>query len=593
MKSLEEAVRLARETVSPHIPGPVRWSRLGKSDIAALEKAGCSSDDWSGVTVSPRTGTGAVSNCRFEGTVRIDAPPGCALRSSTIRDCVLLAPLLVDGVGLLQGYTVLEGAEVSRCSTVRCRGGSSYGIGMLMRLGCETGERDLHGFPTLSPELAAALSSVEPWAGAKAGYEAALSSLASEARARAGGLIGRGAVVTSTQLVEDALIGDACRIEAACSVRDSILLGSPGDGSSICDGGCVSGSALQWGSSVTRSACLVDSILAEGSVAEGSARITSSFVGPDSRIGGGEVTASLLGPQVMAHHESLLIAVRWPGGCGNAGYGANVGSNHTSRLPDQEIAAGTGVFFGLGCSIKFPCSLEDAPGTVVATGTVLGPQRIEYPFSLLAPAAPDAPGAAAGACELRPGWVIYGNMFSLLRNMAKIEARRNAVRGQAPAGLDSAGVALLAERARDRLKAASGRSWYGFEDIPGTGACIVSEHSRSRGVGGYDLFIAWLCLRAFAREAVHGIAGAADDPALSGLMERELRGMGTEARMRTYSRILTKISEMAVESRARDYARGAAMISDYGEIHLPPGRDPVLQALLRPLEAEKASLPVN
>jgi len=35
------------------------------------------------------------------------------------------------------------------------------------------------------------------------------------------------------------------------------------------------------------------------------------------------------------------------------------------------------------------------------------------------------------------------------------------------------------------------------------------------------------------------------------------------------------------------------MISDYGEIHLPPGRDPVLQALLRPLEAEKASLPVN
>ena len=61
-----------------------------------------------------------------------------------------------------------------------------------------------------------------------------------------------------------------------------------------------------------------------------------------------QVTSCLVGPFVGFHHQALLIACFWPSGKGNIGYGANVGSNHTLKAPDQELWPGEGLFFGLG-----------------------------------------------------------------------------------------------------------------------------------------------------------------------------------------------------------------------------------------------------
>ena len=60
-------------------------------------------------------------------------------------------------------------------------------------------------------------------------------------------------------------------------------------------------------------------------------KLTHSVLGPDSGVGAGECLHCLVGPFVGFHHQSLLIATIWPLGRGNVGYGANVGSNHTSR----------------------------------------------------------------------------------------------------------------------------------------------------------------------------------------------------------------------------------------------------------------------
>lgn len=73
----------------------------------------------------------------------------------------------------------------------------------------------------------------------------------------------------------------------------------------------------------------------------------------------------------------------WFEGKGNIGYGANVGSNHTGRLPDQECLPGEGTFFGLGCNIKYPCNLSDSPYSIIASGITMLPQRLTYPFSLV------------------------------------------------------------------------------------------------------------------------------------------------------------------------------------------------------------------
>ena len=103
----------------------------------------------------------------------------------------------------------------------------------------------------------------------------------------------------------------------------------------------------------------------------------------DSHVSGGEVHGTLLGPNANSHHQSLLIGVLWPLGRGNVGYGSNVGSNHTGRIPDQETSVGEGTFWGLGCVIKFPVNLTCAPYSIVAAGVQLPPQRIMFPFSLI------------------------------------------------------------------------------------------------------------------------------------------------------------------------------------------------------------------
>lgn len=186
-------------------------------------------------------------------------------------------------------------------------------------------------------------------------------------------VIGRGARVCNVSSLENSHLGDYACIENGALVRDSLL-----------ENNCV----------VTDNAI-----------------VKSSFIGSFSHIGEAEVTSSLVGPLVQMHHHSLLISALWPEGRGNVGYGANVGSNHTGRMPDQEIMPGLGMFFGLGCCIKFPANFSDAPFTMIATGVVCEPMRLRFPFTLIK------------KDEIIPGWVYVKNIYGVLRSIYKWDKR--------------------------------------------------------------------------------------------------------------------------------------------------------------------------
>src|SRR5207237_4062361 len=66
--------------------------------------------------------------------------------------------------------------------------------------------------------------------------------------------------------------------------------------------------------------------------------------------------------------------------------------------------------------------------TVVASDTVLGPQKVLFPFSLIRPAAQTPPGVPAGRNELIPAWVLSDNLYAVQRAQAKCRARNRASR---------------------------------------------------------------------------------------------------------------------------------------------------------------------
>jgi hypothetical protein len=264
-----------------------------------------------------------------------------------------------------------------------------------------------------------------------------------------------------------------------------------------------------------------------------------------------------------------------------------VGSNHTSRLPDQEISVGSGVFFGLGCSVKFPSCL--APGIVIATGVVLPPQRIDHPFSLVTQI--HVPGVE-NACSLAPGWVLYANLFAFMRNLSKIRSRRTARRGEAPEGSTCPATAAMVMRARDALASVTGDSaFYSAAEIPGAGACAVSNESRIRGIAGYTLYLRWLGLSKLVPllEEGGGLPDAEEFEecgCLAALASIEYPGQAPGDLMLRYVEVLNEMRRLVSRSRARDHERGSEIVPGYSEMHAPPEQDPVLASLVGELENE-------
>ena len=186
----------------------------------------------------------------------------------------------------------------------------------------------------------------------------------------------------------------------------------------------------------------------------------------------------MVGPFVGFHHQALLIACFWPSGKGNIGYGANVGSNHTLKAPDQELWPGEGCFFGLGVCIKYPSNFVDAPYTVFATGITTLPQTLTMPFSLVNGPGEAVPSLSPAFNEISPGWVLSDALFSVLRNDDKFAKRNKATRNRIspdvfrPDTVDMLSVAcerLEAAEGRATLVDASGLPVFTDKEVPGIG----------------------------------------------------------------------------------------------------------------------------
>jgi hypothetical protein len=279
--------------------------------------------------------------------------------------------------------------------------------------------------------------------------------------------------------VQNVYLHENASIQAATSVSNATLLPKSSIGNSC----TASNVLLQWNASIMDHSTVSDTILMEQAHCGPSSIVANTVLGPDVHVSAGELHASVMGPNTNAHHQSLIIGVLWPMGRGNVGYGANVGSNHTGRLPDQETAAGEGTFWGLSCVIKFPVDLTFAPYSIVAAGTTMPPQRVCMPFSLIV----EQPG---GVVEIIPGWLLQSSPYTLARSEKKFATRRKAKRHDFYTGwkIIRPEIVDMCRWARSTLEAGTSK---------GIGANTLTDRARDVGIRAYRE-----CIQ---RYALHGL----------------------------------------------------------------------------------------
>ena len=520
---------------------------------------------------------------------------GCRVRDAVIGNACL------HQIARLERQIVEDGAILVGLGEVDCPAPTSFGLGRVIHPGAETGTRSAWLWEGMDIEDAMAALSLAP--DAQKAFQARVDALLGPLES-AFGFIGKEASVMHARSLRSAYIGPGARVAGATLIRASALLSSPGEPCLAAEDAWIENSLLQPGARVESGGKVSHSILLGRSAVAWGGMVSQSVIGPETHIQKGEITASVLGPYVGFHHQSLLISALWPEGRGNIAYGANVGSNHTGKKPDQEIRPGEGNFFGLACSIKFPANFEDAPYRLLATGVTTAPQRVACPFSLInQPASAPAlggPEAGAGLNEIIPGWMWSDNAYSLARRMYKFAAgdpgNRHAAADPAStwrtgffaSRLFALGLAQKALRARQALRAAPpDRPFYLEDAVPGLGKNFLRGKLREKALAAYDDYLAFFLLRTYADRPGEAWGNELSD--LVALIRRELavgQASVPQARVWTESQLfrLPAFRERMIASLARDDKRGRQVFDDYGDFHPPAEEDGALARLAEDLQ---------
>jgi len=335
------------------------------------------------------------------------------------------------------------------------------------------------------------------------------------------------------------------------------------------------------------------SVLTEHSFAERHGKVTASILGPNTGVAAGEATSCLLGPFINFHHQALLIATLWPEGRGNVAYGANVGSNHTSKAPDQEFRPGEGTFLGLGVNVKFPADFSRAPYTVLACGVTTLPQKLMFPFSLINVPSASYPGISRAYNEITPAWLLTDSLYTLKRNEGKHQARNKARRKQFDYKVFRPGIVDLMRDACRRLEdVRQVKEVYTEQDIKGLGKNFMRDVYRQPALDAYRFFVRYYALLSL-KDRIQSAFREGEEQALSGLLatpdgqprweharrilHEELGVTDIVAGLRQLPDMLDKVATAVELSKAKDNERGTRIIDDYAEVHVEAKQDPFVR----------------
>ncbi|GBG30675.1 Hypothetical Protein FCC1311_068952 [Hondaea fermentalgiana] len=503
--------------------------KLRPEEKLALESQGnsCGPEGWDRCLevqedFSPRNVRGCVFLGRnvvgkFDESAMVGAhalPAG--LYHSTLRDCYVADNARISHCELVQETFVGKSAMIAHCGVVTRERraaastkeglGSTFGNGVVLPVVIGTGGRDVAIYAEMDIEEACAVACKREDATLQTQHAQIVSQYVDAIRL-AWNVVDDNASVDSCAYIADVFVGAFAQVSGS-HVVNATILSSEEEPTSVRAGADVRDSILQWSVSVDSQSVVHKAFMCVHSHAERHGKLLESILGPFSGVAEGEISESLVGPFVGFHHQALLIASYWPSGKGNVGYGANVGSNHTGKAPDQELWHGEGVFYGLGCCIKFPSDFSHAPYTLVATGVTTLPQRLTMPFSLISSPQGAGHGLSPAINQVFPGWALSQNMYAIMRNEFKYEDRaKRAKRVRIRYRVLRPQIIAMMRAARDELRAAGGKDIYTDRDIAGLGKNYMTESARREAIEAYTHFMCFFAAReVFERACQSGVS---------------------------------------------------------------------------------------
>jgi hypothetical protein len=502
---------------------------------------------------------------------------------------------------MIANYHIGDYAIVQGCGNLLCTGSTSFGNDQRASLGIESPLRMTAFFAEIDVETAAHVAGRRDDLELQASYEQAVCDYRRQATSSVG-IIEAFASVKHTAKLVNVFVGAHAVIDSATWLENCTILSNAKEVTCVASGAIIKNSIIQWGSRIESHALVEQSICCEHSYVDSHGKVSSSLIGPNSGISSGECLFSLLGPFIGFHHQSLLIATYWPSGKGTVGYGANIGSNHTSKAPDQEIWPGEGMFFGLGCSIKFPADFSQAPYSIVASGVTTLPQQMKMPFSLINERAESIEGVSPAYNEILPGWVLSDNIYTVRRNERKFAIRDRAIRNHCgfevfrPEIVDTMVYARKALRKiagtkNTRILRKNDRPIYTDKDIPCLGKNFLKETARLEGIEAYTFYIRLYALKGlyFAirfclqhpnhKETLPRVLEPhfIDDPRYEHelkLLLEEFPGIKVSSMLEELVVAHEKMYADTVLSKEKDNFRGIRIIPDYANVHMPATDDP-------------------
>ncbi|OQS03139.1 hypothetical protein THRCLA_04552 [Thraustotheca clavata] len=591
-------------------------SGLSREQIVALEKNGNRAESWTTVHCASMDDLDRIRNCSFRGHVYLGKftenvlvegvpfPSGCY--NSTLTDVFVADNALVQDTFLVHGTFIDSQASIVRCGTITVSDNAVYGNGTPLKVGVEIGGREILAFADLPFDLAVKVGKYRSNANELATYEENVLRYAKAIKCGVN-IISSNAQILRCPKLRDVYFGVGALIEDSC-VSNSTVLSSLSEQSRISGFSHVVSSLLQWHTIVETGSSVERSFLCEYSHVERHGIVMDSLLGPNTAIAEGECTSSFLGPFVGFHHQAMIIASFWPEGKGNIGYGANVGSNHTLKAPDQELWPGEGVFYGLSVSVKYPSNFTHAPYSVLATGVSTLPQKLEMPFALVNIPGHNIPALSPAVNEIFPGWVLGQSVFTVLRNMDKFEKRNKAKRTVVEHEIFRPEIIRMMEVALTRLTEAGNKSTsiqlgkqkiYTDKQVPGLGKNYMTESSRVAGIEAYNYFIRFYALNGFWRTLRQGplpvdavLHAPTTCPRWSherGLLLASTPTASGADLLRELVAAYKTIAKKAETGKARDDKRGQQIIPDYNHVHKKASEERiVIDAKRRAVDIEKA-----